>query len=767
MFDQLNWTPSLTDVSTIGSAVSLLSRCFDDSQDEDRLILLLPVLLSTHYQQQPRRVQRLFAAAFRSQKARSAVLSAASEIPFEEAVARLVAPYFVSHRLIPAEAMRLLPSLPRVFVTATSPSSMDSETVKFVLNAVTEFAAKGLLSLDDSLATWLLECSSSSSLKITTDDLWKFFTTFVARRSVSDILWFAVVGGLLSKISFSTVKANPEDEEDVEMDASTDAAQNDEAEDMDKPELEEVPITDYELLSLQQRLLRMVDMSVLSKNILSTSSPLFEAVLLWERLLIHALRFLSDEEIIMIMSRDTLVSATQLAIRRENITLVRLLFERNARMHFLPSEISHLLRVPTTKSRKLFKYIVDFRERVRQFRDALMQLAPDSHAGFSYGESVVTIHRHRILEDAFHAYYPRISSLRDRGLRVVFADEPGMGNGVVKEFLSELCRQAFSPQYGLFSYNADAGIILPNPDSIHLLGMVDDAGPEFYNLPSRRQHPLALDYYRFLGAFLAKCIFEGILVDAPLADFFFGKLVGYKARIDDLPAYDAQVHKNLLFIRNLNEESPADCSLLDDLCLFFAAVESDITGRTVELVPGGSQLKVTMSNRALYVAQMADLKLNRLVEPLARSFASGFFEVIPRALLHQHFRFDELRRLVCGADAEIDVEDWRRHTVYNGYTDDDKTMMMFWDIVASDLTSQQRSMLLRFATSSPRAPMLGFSALYPQFAIQRGEWDGDEQRLPTSATCFNTLRLPPYPSREAMKHAIVTAIENTSGFGLV
>lgn len=51
-----------------------------------------------------------------------------------------------------------------------------------------------------------------------------------------------------------------------------------------------------------------------------------------------------------------------------------------------------------------------------------------------------------------------------------------------------------------------------------------------------------------------------------------------------------------------------------------------------------------------------------------------------------------------------------------------------------------------------------------QMVIQR---DGpDTHRLPTSRTCFNVLLLPEYSSRGKLGDRLLTAINNSEGFGL-
>lgn len=65
-------------------------------------------------------------------------------------------------------------------------------------------------------------------------------------------------------------------------------------------------------------------------------------------------------------------------------------------------------------------------------------------------------------------------------------------------------------------------------------------------------------------------------------------------------------------------------------------------------------------------------------------------------------------------------------------------------------------------TAQNSSPIGGLGAL--KCVIQR---DGpDSSKLPTSHTCFNTLLLPEYASREKMADRLRLAILNAEGFGL-
>ncbi|XP_020696758.1 E3 ubiquitin-protein ligase UPL6-like [Dendrobium catenatum] len=77
---------------------------------------------------------------------------------------------------------------------------------------------------------------------------------------------------------------------------------------------------------------------------------------------------------------------------------------------------------------------------------------------------------------------------------------------------------------------------------------------------------------------------------------------------------------------------------------------------------------------------------------------------------------------------------------------------------------------MRFVTGCSRGPLLGFRYLEPKFCIQRAAplhaAEEDLDRLPTSATCMNLLKLPPYKSIEQMRNKLIYAINADAGFDL-
>jgi ubiquitin-protein ligase E3 C len=361
----------------------------------------------------------------------------------------------------------------------------------------------------------------------------------------------------------------------------------------------------------------------------------------------------------------------------------------------------------------------------------------------------VSVRRGRVLADAFAALGSAPpEELRGR-LRVAFVAEGGWeeagvdGGGLFKEFLEELVKEGFSPEAGLFRATAD-NRLYPAPLAA---------------APDPRAAARMLD---FLGRVLGKALWEGILVELPLAPFFLRRLRGGVCDIDDLPTLDPQLARNLASLKSLGPGEVADLGLS-------FAVTDDVAGRPVEveLVPGGRGLEVTSANAGAYVAAVADHRLNAQLRGATAAFAGGLHALIPREWVAL-FNDRELQELVGGAEggAGLDLADMRAHVVYaGGYDDAHPAVAAFWEALAG-LTPAQQADFLRFVTACPRPPLLGFAHLQPPLAIQMAG-GGEEGRLPTAATCMNLLKLPAYSGGgEAVRRKLVYAIEAKAGFEL-
>lgn len=76
----------------------------------------------------------------------------------------------------------------------------------------------------------------------------------------------------------------------------------------------------------------------------------------------------------------------------------------------------------------------------------------------------------------------------------------------------------------------------------------------FAHTPAQRIYPSTtsmmadpnhIRLFEFVGRMLGKALYEGIVLDLPLADFFVAKLLGKHNSLDELPSLDEQVHQYL------------------------------------------------------------------------------------------------------------------------------------------------------------------------------------------------------------------------------
>jgi len=387
---------------------------------------------------------------------------------------------------------------------------------------------------------------------------------------------------------------------------------------------------------------------------------------------------------------------------------------------------------------RLCPYAVPFATRVRVFHAWVAQRRIHSSAS-----TWVTIRRARVFEDALaHLRNLPDTALRAR-VRVKFIDEHGLeeagidGGGVFKEFMHQLLATALSPSlYGLFKAT-DEQLLYPNPASSLIM----------------EAH---LEKFAFLGKMLAKAVFDGILVDVPLAGFVLAALLGRPYSPNDLRSLDPELHRNMMLVKRM------DAADVDDMGLTFTAVDNEFgEAREVELVHGGRDLPVTSANRVEYIQRAAHHRLRQTREQ-TNAMRRGFGTLIdPR--WSRLFGERELQLLMSGTRGVVDVADLRAATVYGGgYTSETPVVTWFWETVA-ELPADLQAALLLFVTSSPRAPLLGFRYLDPPFTISRAH---GSDRLPSASTCMNLLKLPEYGDARTVAEKLTYALRSNAGFDL-
>ena len=155
-------------------------------------------------------------------------------------------------------------------------------------------------------------------------------------------------------------------------------------------------------------------------------------------------------------------------------------------------------------------------------------------------------------------------------------------------------------------------------------------------------------------------------------------------------------------------------------------------------------------------------------ERVTSAFLQGLGQIVSPSWLAM-FNQKELQKLVGGDNTDLDIADLRRNTQYGGlYVIGDDglehpTVELFWKAM-QEMDDADRRRVLKFVTSTPRAPLLGFSNLNPKFSIR--DSSADQERLPSTSTCVNLLKLPRYGDLQTMKDKLLYAANSGAGFDL-
>ncbi|KAI0471339.1 HECT-domain-containing protein [Xylaria cf. heliscus] len=390
-------------------------------------------------------------------------------------------------------------------------------------------------------------------------------------------------------------------------------------------------------------------------------------------------------------------------------------------------------RLPSSLDQNVPQYKRDFRRKLIYFRSqpAMRILSGQCH---------IKVRRSHIFEDSFAEISRQSATDLKKRLMIKFEGEDGLDyGGLSREFFFLLSHEMFNPFYCLFEYSAHDNYTLQiNPHS----GI----------------NPEHLNYFKFIGRVVGLAIFHRRFLDAFFIGALYKMVLGKAVQLADMEGVDADFHRSLQWML----DNDISGGILEQT---FSTEDERFGVMTVEdLIPNGRNIDVTNENKKEYVDLMVKWRIEKRIAEQFQAFKDGFQELIPHDLINV---FDERElELLIGGIAEIDVDDWKKHTDYRGYTENDEVIQFFWQTIRG-WDGEQKSRLLQFATGTSRIPVNGFKDLQGsdgprRFTIEKA---GDVGNLPKAHTCFNRLDLPPYKSLEALQQKLTIAVEETMGFG--
>lgn len=227
--------------------------------------------------------------------------------------------------------------------------------------------------------------------------------------------------------------------------------------------------------------------------------------------------------------------------------------------------------------------------------------------------------------------------------------------------------------------------------------------------------------------------------------------------------YQPEAAKSLRFIAEYEDHEK--CPLEDMLCRSFTVdVERFGVTEEVELCPGGKDMVVNRFNRSEFIRLYIEWEFCRQCEGQLAAFKKGFERMVDKEAVKAVLDSAELEALICG-QRKLNFADLRDTAIYaNGFTPDCAQMKWLWEIVLEEWDDEKRRQLLSFSTGSDRAPVAGLRSLKFYIVLEGGD---DDNKLPTSHTCFNQLLMPRYSSKDVLREKLQFAIDNATGFGMV
>ncbi|CAF2053648.1 unnamed protein product [Rotaria magnacalcarata] len=401
--------------------------------------------------------------------------------------------------------------------------------------------------------------------------------------------------------------------------------------------------------------------------------------------------------------------------------------------------IDHLNKITTWTDPRVagpaVPYSRDYEAKYRAFRRNLPRPRPNTPQ-----QVEIHVHRKDVMETSFRVIMgmKELELLKSR-LWIVFDGERGLDyGGLSREWFLILSREVFNPYYGLFEYSAiDNYTLQINP----LSGLFNE------------EH---IKYFRFIGRIIAMAIYHGKLLEAFFIRPFYKMLLSKPITLADMESVDREYYQSLKYIL---ENDPTDLDL-------YFVVSEEVLGdlREHELKPGGQHIQVTDENKQEYIEMVINYRFVQRIATQMNALKLGFQDILSLENIKM-FDEKEVELLISGL-GEINVNDWRMHTMYKGgYRPDDPVIQHFWKAIGS-LKPEERTRLLQFVTGTSRLPMNGFRELWgssgPQlFTIER--W-GDRTKLPRAHTCFNRIDLPPYESYQDLRQKLIQAMEMSEAF---
>jgi len=303
-----------------------------------------------------------------------------------------------------------------------------------------------------------------------------------------------------------------------------------------------------------------------------------------------------------------------------------------------------------------------------------------------------------------------------------------------------------------------------------------DGGKTLDINPHSGLNPNHLDHFRVLGKIIALALahgenIDGLRISSPLRKVLLAREIA-PAQIGE---FDPE------WGRVLEEVASKDVSswgLRFEADL--ASMPFDPTGNLrprsdripVELEPGGHDKEVDEYNKGRFIELMSQKLIRDYLSGMAaqvKATQEGIESILGSAHVLRRMRqlldHTDLDLLI-GGRPTIDRELFEQAVEYQNCSAETPQVKWFWAVVRN-LDQEGLERLLHFVTGSSSVPAGGFNMFssyedtHPRITIAL---EDTVRKTCRAATCFNTLYLPSYPSREVLEDGLQLSLGCAAGF---
>ena len=250
--------------------------------------------------------------------------------------------------------------------------------------------------------------------------------------------------------------------------------------------------------------------------------------------------------------------------------------------------------------------------------------------------------------------------------------------------------------------------------------------------------------FEFIGKLMALAISSGETLNLNLHPIVWKGLVENKITFEEYETIDINFYNFIKELKNsLSKKDKKE--LIDSYDLNF--VIRNLNEKETELVVNGKNIKVNSDNAEIFI-NLAQSTLIEEIQSQINYIKKGLYSAIGKNLL-KILNWEQLEEMVCG-EVIFNMEDFKKNTKYK---EGEKVIQWFWEWL-ENCSEKDKFKYLKFVSGRSRLPKSKYEHIINII--------DDKNKLPASHTCFSTLDLPNYDSKEILFNKMKYVIENVT-----